>query len=104
MRLALKRMGLALSTRQRQAAPLGEIEVAQILATAGAELAALRDTALVLTMRDLLARRSEAVALEVADLQFAEDGSATALIRRSKTDQGVVRNRVTHEAGLALPG
>ena len=38
-------------------------------------------------MRDLLARRSEAVALEVADLQFAEDGSATALIRRSKTDQ-----------------
>ena len=27
------------------------------------------------------------MALEVADLQFAEDGSATALIRRSKTDQ-----------------
>ena len=45
-------------------------------------------------MRDLLARRSEAAALRVEDLTFAEDGSATALIARSKTDQegaGAVR-------------
>ena len=45
-------------------------------------------------MRDLLARRSEAAALTVEDLTFAEDGSATALIARSKTDQegaGAVR-------------
>ncbi len=35
----------------------------------------------------MLARRSEAVALEVADLEFAADGSVTVLIRRSKTDQ-----------------
>jgi hypothetical protein len=38
-------------------------------------------------MQDLLARRSEAAALRVDDLTFAEDGSATVLIARSKTDQ-----------------
>ena len=39
--------------------------------------------------RDLLARRSELVALTVADVQAsdADDGSGIALIRRSKTDQ-----------------
>jgi hypothetical protein len=42
----------------------------------------------------LLARRSEAAALRVEDVAFAEDGSATALIARSKNDQegaGAVR-------------
>jgi site-specific recombinase XerD len=87
VRLALKRMSRVLGSRQHQAAPLGEIEVARILATAGKDLPALRDVALILTMRDLLARRSEAVALDVANLQFTDDGSATVLIRRSKTDQ-----------------
>src|SRR4051812_26569490 len=38
-------------------------------------------------MRDLLARRGEVIALTVADLDFVPDGSATALIRRSKADQ-----------------
>ena len=38
-------------------------------------------------MRDMLARRSEIVTLELADLVFAAGGTATALIRRSKTDQ-----------------
>jgi hypothetical protein len=42
---------------------------------------------LMLVMRDLMARRSEAAALMVEHLTFAEDGSATALIARSKTDQ-----------------
>jgi len=35
---------------------------------------------------DLLARRSALVALAVEDLERAPDGSATVLIRRSKTD------------------
>ena len=90
VRLALKRMGRSLGTRQRQAAPLGDNEVAQILATAGTDLTAIRDVALVLTMRDLLARRSEVVALELDDLERAPDGAGTALIRRSKTDQAGV--------------
>ena len=85
--LALKRMARSLGTRQRQAAPLGDTEVAQILATAGTDLADIRDVALVLTMRDLLARRSEIVALDLDDLRRADGGAGTALIRRSKTDQ-----------------
>jgi integrase len=40
-----------------------------------------------LVMRDLLARRSEAVALDVEHLTLAKDGSATVLIAHSKTDQ-----------------
>ncbi|TDH58005.1 site-specific integrase [Dankookia rubra] len=87
VRLALKRMARSLGTRQRQAAPLGDHEVARILATAGTDLAAIRDVALVLTMRDLLARRSEVVALDLEDLSRADGGAGTALIRRSKTDQ-----------------
>ena len=43
--LALKRMGRSLGTRQRQAAPLGDSEVARILATAGGDLTAIRDVA-----------------------------------------------------------
>jgi integrase len=87
VRLVLKRMARSLGTRQRQAAPLGEIEVTRILATAGTDLTAIRDVALVLTMRDLLARRGEVVALDLDDLQRADGGAGTALIRHSKTDQ-----------------
>lgn len=87
VRLALKRMARTLGVRPRQAAPLGELEVQRILATTGSKLADLRNLALVLTMRDLLARRSEAVALLVEDVEAAQDGSAVATIRRSKTDQ-----------------
>jgi hypothetical protein len=87
VRLALKRMARTLGTRQRQAAPLGKIEIARIFDTTGTTLPECRDVALLLTMRDMLARRSEVVALEVADLVFAADGTATALIRRSKMNQ-----------------
>ena len=75
------------SVRLRRSAT---VEVAQILATAGGDLTAVRDVALVLTMRDLLARRSEVVALDLDDLARAPDGAGTALIRRSKTDQAGV--------------
>jgi site-specific recombinase XerD len=69
------------------AAPISELAVAALRATSGRRLHDLRDMALLLTMRDLLARRSEAVALHVEDIEFASDGTATALIQRSKTDQ-----------------
>ncbi|MHB0708002.1 tyrosine-type recombinase/integrase [Roseomonas mucosa] len=94
VRLACKRMARQLGTRQAQAAPLGEDDVRLILRLSGSRPADLRDVALLLLMRDLLARRSEAIALAVEDLAFAPDGSATALIRRGKTDptgQGEVR-------------
>jgi len=76
--------------RQRQAAGLTERAVDAMLATVGDRLIDRRDRALLLVGRDLLARRSELVALRVADLTPAEhpdDGGATVLIGRSKTDQ-----------------
>lgn len=89
VRLALKRMARTLGTRQRQAAPVGEEDVRVLLRVVGPSpaLRLLRDVALLLVMRDLMARRSEAVALDVENLTPSPDGSATALIRRSKTDQ-----------------
>ena len=50
-------------------------------------LAGLRDAALIAIMSDCALRVSEASAVDVEDLDRREDGSATLLIRRSKTDQ-----------------
>jgi site-specific recombinase XerD len=89
VRLALKRMARASGTRQRQAVPLVDDDARLAIRAVGASpsRSTLRDLALMLVMRDLLARRSEAVALDVAHVTFAKDGSATVLIARSKTDQ-----------------
>ena len=92
-KLALKRLGRQHGSRQTQAAPLGEMAVERVLATTGDALIDRRDLALLMVSRDMLARRSEVVALQVEDVQFADDGSATVLVRRSKTDaagQGAV--------------
>jgi len=92
-KLALKRLGRQHGSRQTQAAPLGEMAVERVLATTKGNLIDQRDVALLMVSRDMLARRSEVVALQVEDVQFADDGSATVLVRRSKTDaagQGAV--------------
>lgn len=88
VRLASRRMARARGTRQRQAAPLAERHVQRIAGSCSDEtLIDLRDRALLLTASDLLARAAELVALDVDDIARAADGSGTALIRRSKTDQ-----------------
>jgi site-specific recombinase XerD len=88
VRLAVRRMARAKGTRQRQAAPLTERHVQRIVGNADSDtLIDCRDRALLLVASDLLARASELVALEVHDIGRAADGSGTALIRRSKTDQ-----------------
>ena len=86
VKLALKRLGRRHDTRQDQAAPLGELAVERVLATTGDSLIDLRDIALLLVARDMLARRSEVVAINVADVTASKGGSATVLVRRSKTD------------------
>ena len=50
-------------------------------------LAGIRDAALIAVMSDCALRVSEVSAVDVEDLARREDGSATLLIRRSKTDQ-----------------
>ena len=94
VKLALKRMSKANGTRQHQAAPLNRPLVDRIIASMDESLIDLRDKALISLAYDTLSRRSEIVALEVADVSVTDDGTGTVLIRRSKTDQageGMVR-------------
>ncbi|MBF0437956.1 MAG: tyrosine-type recombinase/integrase [Magnetococcales bacterium] len=87
VRLAVKRMNRTKGTRQKQANGLTMLDVERILARVDGNLRDVREVAMVLVARDLLARSSELVALNVADIRFSEDGSGTVLIRKSKTDQ-----------------
>jgi site-specific recombinase XerD len=87
VRLALKEMNTIQPARQRQARPLGWAEIKLFLETAGKGMRADRERALLCVAYDTMARRSELVALNLEDLTFAKDGTGTALIRRSKTDQ-----------------
>jgi integrase len=87
VRLALRRMNRARGVRQKQAAPLGWDRLRRVLDSLGDQPADLRDAALLALAYDTLARRSELVALDLEDIGRDGDGSGTALIRRSKTDQ-----------------
>jgi integrase len=87
VRLAQKEMSRAQPARQRQARPLGWAEIKAFLETAGKGIRADRERALLCVAYDTMARRSELVSLDAEDLTFAPDGTGTALIRRSKTDQ-----------------
>jgi integrase len=87
VRLALKEIAQKVPARQRQARPLGWAEIKQFLETAGKGIRADRERALLCVAYDTMARRSELIALNIEDLTFAKDGTGTALIRRSKTDQ-----------------
>jgi integrase len=87
VRLALKEMNKAQPARQKQARPLCWAEIKQFLETAGKGIRADRERALLCVAYDTMARRSELVSLDLEDLTFAADGTGTALIRRSKTDQ-----------------
>lgn len=90
-KLALKRMGRAAGTdrrsRQKQAPALNRPLVDRMLSAAGSGLRDKRNRALVAVGYDMFARRGEIAGLVVADLEFRDDGSGTALIARSKTDQ-----------------
>ena len=94
VRIALKgvarRRAEAGQGRQRQAAGLTRPVCDALLAALGDRLIDVRDRALLLVARDLLARRSELAALQVEDLapvDDLDDGGGTVLIGRSKTDQ-----------------
>ncbi|MEO9055150.1 MAG: tyrosine-type recombinase/integrase [Steroidobacteraceae bacterium] len=87
VRLALKAMGLKTEARQRQAFALAWKEIKEFIESAGEGLRADRERALLCVAYDTMARRSELVALDLADATFMPNGSGTILIRRSKTDR-----------------
>ena len=88
VRLTLKDMGLGTEARQRQALGLGWKEIKEFIESAGDGPRADRERALLSVAYDTMARRSELAARNLEDLTFMPNGSGTALIRRSKTDQG----------------
>jgi len=95
VRLALRKIANDAAARaveesrpvREQAEGLTETDLAAIVATCTGSLRDLRDKALALVGKAILARRAELVALKVSDLVENADGTATVTIRRSKTDQ-----------------
>jgi site-specific recombinase XerD len=73
-------------TRPVQVQGLTRDLLTRLLQATGDSLRDQRNRALLAVAYDLLGRRSELVALVVEDLERTPDGSATVLIRRSKTD------------------
>lgn len=87
VRLAMRSIRRTTTNRQRQAAGLNANILERLAVTLTDTPRDLRDVSMLRLARDILARRSELVALDITDLERADDGSATVIIRRSKTDQ-----------------
>ena len=87
VKLAVRRMNRFKGTRQKQARGLTMPDVERILASVEGTPRDTRDVAMILIARDILARSSEMIALDITDIHFFEDGSGTVIIRKSKTDQ-----------------
>jgi integrase len=101
VRLALKGLARTKGTDQRQAAPLTQRDADTIKARMGDTLKDARDLALMLVGRDLLARSSELVTLEVPAITFTDDGALIDL-RRRKTSTEAVTYYIGPESAQAL--
>jgi len=93
-KLAIRKINRKLGTRQQQAAPINRPLLERMLAVCGNDLRGLRDKALLLTAYDSMCRRSELVAVRIEDIQRNLNGDAFLEIRRSKTDQTRLGQRV----------
>lgn len=71
---------------QSQAAPLRWEQVLEVIEILPNDLAGLRDKTLLAVAHNSLARRAELVAIDVADMDFLEDGVATVALRPTKTN------------------
>ena len=84
--LTFRRIKRAKYTRPKQAKGLTRDYLDQFLAVQQDNPWGLRNRAMLSLGYELLARRSELVALTVNDLEFLGDGTARVIIRRSKAD------------------
>lgn len=101
VRATLRGLARTRGTDQRQAAAITHTDAAVIRSRMGDSLKDCRDLALMLVGRDLLARSSELVNLEVAAVEFEDEGASVAL-RRIKTSTEAKPFWIGPEAAEAL--
>ena len=85
--LAIRRIRRSKFERPKQAKALNRDHKDKFLHAQPRTPWGLRNKAIIALGYDLLARRSELVAIKTTDIEFRGDGSARAIIRRSKADQ-----------------
>ncbi len=86
VRLAVRRAARQKPRRPKQVRGLTSAILAKIIAARPVTLSGARDAALISVGYDTLCRSSELAAMEVEHVRFEDDGAATILIPRSKTD------------------
>ncbi len=86
VRLALRRAARQRPRRPKQVRGLTRAILAKIITACPATLAGFRDAALISAGYDTLCRSSELAAMAVEHVRFEDDGAATILIPRSKSD------------------
>jgi site-specific recombinase XerD len=105
VRLALRAIARERGTQQKQAPALNGTHAAILAHVADAQprLKELRDVALMLVGRDLMARASELVSIPCEALSFdEEDGTAQILLRRFKTSTEALPCQIGPDAAEAL--
>ena len=86
VKLALQRMRRRNGCRQEQVLGLTWTLRQRLMAAPGARVIDVRNRAMLAVAYDAMLRRSELVALNVADLEVETDGAASLLVRRGKND------------------
>jgi site-specific recombinase XerD len=86
VRLGFRKIRRSKFARPKQAKGLTSSYLKRFLAAQPDNLIGLRNKAMIAIGYELLTRRSELVALRVDDLEFRNDGTIKAIIRRSKAD------------------
>jgi site-specific recombinase XerD len=105
VRLTLRALTRSKGTQQKQAPALNQRDADRIAATVDAPEARakdVRDLALLLVGRDLMARASELVSITLEAVTFDEDGTATVMLHRSKTSTEALPYLIGPEATEAL--
>lgn len=85
--IAQRKIFRQLGTRFDQAYPITRALLARLLAVCDGNLHGLRDRALLLVAYESMRRRSELISLRIEDIEWASEGGASVLLRKSKTDQ-----------------
>ena len=85
--LTIRRLKRSKCLEQQQAVGINHAILLKMIDAQPDTLAGIRNKALLSLGYDLLARRSELVALRTTDMEFKKDNALKGMIRKSKTDQ-----------------